>query len=384
MRCALVALDLGLGLAGIDNAMSGQAQAAEQTGTPLDVIVVNATGEGKAKGVRYLRHHALRSRGTLSRLMKARLLSSVAELQSYDAIFLRWPTGVDLDPLHFLRRTRARVATVHHAKDFDEQLAMSRAPSMLARIALAYVQGRRILRSVDGVVGVTDEIRDYHIKMAGRALPARTVANGIEVAAIANTGFVPYDGHELRLVVLCSSYAVWHGVDRLLAGLRAYRGNRRIVIDMIGNGSGAPGTEEQIGSATLRHHGHLSGAPLSDAMRRATVGIGTLAFFRTGLQQGASLKTREYIARGMPLVLGYEDVDVPADCPFVLQVPSDDSALSIDAVIAFAERVSAEAGLAATIRTFAENVLDWKVKVPLFTRFAEELLASPPRRSPAS
>jgi hypothetical protein len=378
MRCALVALDLGLSLAGIENAMAGQARAAVETETPLDVIVVNATRSERANGVLYVRHARVPDRlRRLSRLLKARLLASVRELDVYDVIFLRYPTAVDLDPLRFVRSARARVVTVHHAKEVNEQLVSSRSPGLLARAGLEYVQGQRVVRSVDGIVGVTDEIRDYQVARAGRFVPSRTVANGIDVRAIPNTGFIPYAGGELRIVLLSSSHAPWHGSDRLLAALRSYRGRRRIVVDMIGACSGTPRTEDKSGLVTIRHHGLLHGAALNDAMRNSNVAVSTLAFFRTGLRQAAVLKTRDYIARGLPVVLGYDDVDVPPDCPFVLRVPSDDSPLSLDDIFAFAERVSAIPGLKETMRAFAESALDWRVKVPLFSRFAEEIVALP-------
>ncbi len=379
VRCALVALELGVRFAGIDKAMMGQARAAAEIGAPFDVIVVNPDRTGVEGGVRYLRYAPVpRALTRISRLTKARLLASVPELGAYDVVFLRYPTAVDLDPLRFIRRTKARVATVHHAKELVEQLSAGRSPGILARAALEYVQGRRVLRSVDGIVGVTDEIRDYQLARAGHRVPGRTVANGVDVKTIAETGFVPYDGRELRLAFMASSHAVWHGTDRLLGMLRAHRGPRRIVVDMIGKGSGPPGTEEPIGeAAVLRHHGMLSGAALDEVLRGATLGISTLAFFRTGLRQAAVLKTREYIARGLPTVLGYEDVDLPADCPFVLRVPNDDSPLSTDALFEFAERLSRERELVRTMRSFAEQTLDWRVKVPRFVAFADELLASP-------
>ena len=379
MRCALVVLDLGHRLAGVDKAMAGQARAAAELGAPLDVIVVNGAKSGVESGVRYVQYaHVPPGLERLSRLTKMRLLASVEALRDYDVVFLRWPSAIDLDPLRFLRNTRARVVTVHHGKEVVEQLAVSRSPATYARVALEYVQGRRILKRVAGVVGVTDEIRDYQVARSGRALPSRTVANGVDVARIPTTGFAPLaSGGALRLALMSSSHAVWHGTDRLFDALRAYRGGRPVAVDMIGQSGGAPGTEETIGSARIRHHGMLHGAALDDVLRQATLGISTLAFFRTGLRQAAVLKTREYIARGLPVVFGYDDVDVPDDCPFVLRVPNDDSPISIDDLFAFAERTATMKDLPNDMRAFAERTLDWRVKVPRFTQFAEEILARP-------
>ena len=374
VRCALVALDLGLSLAGIDKAMAGQARAAVATGTPLDVIVVNPSRSGVENGIRYLPYHADLP-GRLSRLTKQRLLASVRELDAYDVVFVRYPTAVDLDPLRFIKKCGARIVTVHHAKEVVEFLSVSRGAAGLTRAALELVQGRRIVRNVAGIVAVTDEIRDYQLARAGHRVPGRTVSNGVDVDAIAPTRFVPYDGRELRIAFMASSHAVWHGTDRILGALRAYRGDRRIVVDMIGQGSGTPGTEERIGDAIVKHHGMLRGAALDHVLGGATLGVSTLAFHRNGLRQAAVLKTREYIARGLPTVIGYEDVDIQPGCPFVLQVPANDEPLALEPLFAFAERVSAEPDLAARMRKFAEDTLDWRAKVPLFHRFAEELVS---------
>ena len=122
-------------------------------------------------------------------------------------------------------------------------------------------------------------------------------------------------------------------------------------MDLVGNGSGSPpGTEQHLGAVTVRHHGALHGAAFDAVLGGANIAVSTLAFHRTGLREGAVLKTREYVARGLPIVLGYEDVDVPADLPFVLQVPNDDSLVPIDALFAFAERAARTPDLSAAMR----------------------------------
>ncbi|MBX3228111.1 MAG: glycosyltransferase [Labilithrix sp.] len=347
------------------------------TGVPLDVFVVNATRSETVDGVRFVKHMPIPASLTrVARLMKMRLVASVPVLQTYDVVFLRYPTAIDLDPLAFVRaRSKGpRIATIHHAKEVREQLAISRSPGMLARAGLEWVQGRRIVREVDGIIGVTDEIRDFQLARAGVDKPARTIANGVDVSTVAPTGFVPFDGEELRLVFLASSHALWHGTDRLRKSLEAYRGRRRVVLDMVGRGSNPAGTREVFGNVTIRHHGMLHGEALDRVLAQGTLAISTLAFFRTGLRQAAVLKTREYVARGLPTVLGYEDMDLPEDWPFALRLPIDESVFSLDPLFDFAARVSSAPGAAQQMRRFAEGVLDWRVKVPRFAELAEVML----------
>jgi glycosyltransferase involved in cell wall biosynthesis len=244
------------------------------------------------------------------------------------------------------------------------------------------VQGKRVLRRVDGVVGVTDELSEFQGARAGEGVPTFTHANGIDVRAVSPTGFVPFDGRHLRLVFTASSFAPWHGTDRLLASLRAYDGPLTVTLDLVGAGSGrAAGTEERAGRTTVRHHGALYGGDLGRVLAGANIAVSTLAFHRTGLREGAVLKTREYLARGVPLVLGYDDVDVPEGLPFVLQVPNDDALLSVEALADFAERTGRIRNLTAEMRAYAERVLDWRIKLPRLEEFARRLLDSPKRHA---
>lgn len=381
MRIAHVQLNLGFHLKGIDKALAGQARAAQAEGVAFDVVVVNESRSETVNGVRYVRHRPVPARlRRLSRLARGHLLASTRELDEYDVVFLRYPVSIDVDPRAYVRAIRGRLATVHHAKEAQELLTGPKTFGTWARSTIERVQGPRVLADLDGIVGVTDELRDFQVARAGGRVPGFTVSNGIDVSGIVPTGPAPFDGRVLRLVFVASTYAPWHGTDRLMKSLRAYRGKQAIELDLIGAGSGkAAGEVETFGTVTVRHHGMLDGADFDRVLASGNVAISTLAFHRTGLREGAVLKTRDYVARGMPVVLGYVDVDCPADLPWVLQLPNDDSLLSVDELVAFADRTSRLGGLAQEIRAHAERTLDWRVKVRRFERFAETLMDSPKR-----
>src|SRR5579864_6914702 len=118
-------LDVGGSLSGVSNALAGQARAAATTGTALDVLIVGPTRDDVERGVRYVKHAPIPPRlRRASRLLKAHWLATAApELDAYDVVFLRYPTAIDLAPLRFLRRSKSRVVTVHHAKEVREALA---------------------------------------------------------------------------------------------------------------------------------------------------------------------------------------------------------------------------------------------------------------------
>ncbi|MFT3714306.1 MAG: glycosyltransferase [Archangium sp.] len=375
MRVAFVNLQLSDELSGVTRAISGQARACRDAGIPIDFWVVNPSKEGVEGGLHFARFEESRLGVRATRFFKARLLSNVRALDDYDVILLRYPLAIDLAPLAFLENTRARVITVHHTREVDEILSGGRSAGSVGRALLEQVNGARMLRRVAGIVAVTDEIRRYELSRAGIHRPSRVVANGIDVDRMPLTGFAPFDGRELRMLFIASSHAPWHGTDRLLSSLRAWKGPTKLRLDLIGGASGAPpGTTQHEGALTLHHHGTLSGAALDAVFQQTTLAFSSLAMFRTGLREACVLKTREYVARGVPFVFGYDDVDLPEPQPFFRNVGNSDAVFPIEQLLDFAREVSSDSTTSERMRALAVDRLDWKVKMHAFHDFANEVL----------
>lgn len=374
LRIAYVNLQLGIELSGVTRSISGQALAARRAGANIDFWVVNADVEGEREGVRYARvpHGLFGVRGL--RLAKSRVLASIEPLSRYDVVFLRYPMAIDVDALALIRRRQFKVVTVHHTKEVEEFLSTGRNVGMRVRAAIEQLNGPRILRRVDGIIGVTDEIRRYEVTRSGASVPSSIISNGVDVATIRQTAFTPFDGRELKLLFIASSHAPWHGTDRLLESVRRYRGSVRLVLHMVGEGSGAPRhTIVREGPLTIHHHGKLTGAELDAVFGDATLAFSSLALFRNGLREGCVLKTREYVARGLPFVYGYDDVDLPDDCDFALKIPGTDAPFEIEPIIEFASKVSQRARVADEMHAFALRRLDWQAKMKEFAEFAGRL-----------
>ena len=371
MKIAFVNLELGGGLSGVSKAVAGQARAARREGLPIDFIVVNPARDGVVGDIRFVQYAKPPLGPRTAVLFKARLLARAAALREYDVILLRYPGALDLDPLALLRTATARIITVHHTNEVAELLSAKRSPGMLGRAAYEWAAGPRVLARVAAIVGVTDEIRDYQTARARRQMPSRTIANGIDVANVAHTRFVPFDGRELKMVFVASARAPWHGLDRLMSALRTHRGQPRVTLELVGGGTGAPrGTVERYENATIRHHGPLDGEALDRVFTNVTLAVSSLALFRAGLRQACVLKTRDYVSRGIPFIYAYDDVDLAADLPFALRLPNDGTELPMGRVFEFAKSVSRTPEVAFAMRRFAETNLDWSVKMKTFHEFA--------------
>ena len=62
-------------------------------------------------------------------------------------------------------------------------------------------------------------------------------------------------------------------------------------------------------------------------MRQADIALGTMALHRTGLNEAAPLKDREYLAYGIPVVTSYPDPDFTDDDDYILRLPNEASNL---------------------------------------------------------
>lgn len=169
--------------------------------------------------------------------------------------------------------------------------------------------------------------------------------------------------------VTVSSMMPWHGYDRAINGLAEYlkkmRGSEdarpNIVLHMVGDGTERENYEhlaDELGiSDNVIFHGMLSGAELDRVIDSCSIGIGSLGLHRIGQPNVSTLKSREYTARGLLNVTcgGAESSLELAD--YEISVPSDDTSLSYDGIVAMHRRVlnGGFAGAKRKMREYAER-----------------------------
>lgn len=167
-----------------------------------------------------------------------------------------------------------------------------------------------LLANAAGLVFVTSELATSP-GFAKFSKPSVVIANGIRLESIP-----PQDAPANptpNLAFLGQPGCPWHGVDKVLALARARPQWR---FDLVGPG---PSDVPQR-SANVTAHGRMTAGDYQAVLRRADVGIGSLAMHRNGLQEASTLKVREYLASGIPVILAYDDTDFPGDEPFLLRL----------------------------------------------------------------
>ena len=194
-----------------------------------------------------------------------------------------------------------------------------------------------------------------------------TFMNGIDVSRIPVRKPAAPDGEKIHVLGVSTMFPN-HGYDRFLNSMaRYYRdGNKRdIVFHVVGDGPGPElGRYKEIVSANgLSDHvvfeGRLVGDDLYALFDRCDLALECLGAFRKGLNLSSSLKSREYLAAGIPFVTGCEiDLFDGKKNKYVYKIPNDESIFDMNDILAFYDSIYADETadtVIANMRQFAEG-----------------------------
>lgn len=323
--------------------------------------------------------NAGRSSGVISKIRREYQINLafkniISALNAQDIIYLRIPYPSP-HISRILRQPRACKIVVEYQtiESFEYRLK-----GKYWYLLIDFLFGNAIRKYTDAIVGVTDEITLYEVSRSGDYNKHHiTIGNGFDVSLAPVRRPPDYDGGDLHLLCV-ANVSRWHGLERLLQGLAAYGGTPKVILHIGGDGSELPQlhkltNELGIGDRVI-FHGFTTGKALDDLFDQCHVAVGSLGIHRIGLKEASILKAREYCARGIPFIYGIADPDFPADFPYILHLPADESPINIDSVLAFAQEVCADPDHPQKMRRYAEEHLDWSVKMRRLKGFLEALV----------
>ena len=198
------------------------------------------------------------------------------------------------------------------------------------------------------------------------------ISNGVDFDSIPLHHFQPVD--EAIHFIGVAEVHLWHGYDRLIAGLGEYykkvENPRNIIFHIVGGidpfdlyGQGDyPGIQTLIDQYGLQEHvvfhGQLFGEELDKVFNQSCFAIGSLARHRSGITYIKTLKNREYATRGIPFIYSEIDSDFE-DKPYIIKAKPDESPIDIQQIVDFIESHHFDP---AEIRKTVEN-LTWKIQM---------------------
>lgn len=171
-----------------------------------------------------------------------------------------------------------------------------------------------LLNAVSGLIAMTNELA-ADPAFASYKKPTCVIANGIEMSSIQ-----PFEAPNNRIphvIFTATPGYYWHGVEKLIT---LAKNHPDLIIEVAGYDH-IPGITDIPNNLKLL--GYLQGVEYKQALARADISLGTLALHRKGMQEACPLKTREYLAYGIPMVIPYIDSDLhdlDSDC--LLKIPN--------------------------------------------------------------
>jgi glycosyltransferase involved in cell wall biosynthesis len=227
-----------------------------------------------------------------------------------------------------------------------------------------------LLNNSIGFVHVTNELKNSYdfskFNKKGIVIP-----NGIDTNKFLN--YPNQKSEPTRIVFIGTAGQDWQGFEKViyLAGkLKKYN------FDIIGiNEIDLKEIEIKDISKNVYLHGFL---PLEENMKiisNASIGIGTLSLYKKNMQEACALKTRQYLAQGLPIILGYKDTDLlDKKLDFVLELENEPKNIinNIERINSFIEKMSVYDNL--IIKKFAINNLDVVLKEKTRLKFMKELI----------
>lgn len=215
--------------------------------------------------------------------------------------------GIDLiysrgtPPAPGLRRLIRRVPFVLEVNsDIEQEI-----PRRLRRWSRVRSRGMQ-LASADGVVFVSRELSRALEPKPRRALVLANACLPVDPGSER-----PATPSRPTLVLIGYSKHDWSGIDRMPELASALPDLDFVVI----------GTEV-AGPANLRSHPALTQAEADRVMSGCTVGIGPLALYRKNMHEASPLKSRNYLALGLPIIQAYVDTDLSEADGCILELPN--------------------------------------------------------------
>ena len=186
---------------------------------------------------------------------------------------------------------------------------------------------KRFHRFVDKIVTFSDDREIFGV-------PCVNLSNAVDPEQIPLRAVLPRHDYVRMTGVAILSF--WHGYDRLIRGIAAYRAahpqGREVRFDVVGGGEIRDQLEQlarELGVADcVKFHGLLYGDELNRVFLDTDLCVGCLACHRKHIVEVKSLKNVEYAMRGIPMVYSEQNNDFD-NRPYVLKATADESPVDV-------------------------------------------------------
>lgn len=233
------------------------------------------------------------------------------------------------------------------------------------RYMLEAILKRSYYKSVTAFVCITNELYKNEIRYNDK--PGFILGNGILKEDL---GFAKKKdiNDKINLIFVISPGLPWHGTERLIRSFNNAPNKDKFVIHIVGE-------EDRFGveNDQIKFYGVVNDKQkLDDLFKISDIGVGTLALYTKNMKEAAPLKVRHYIAKGLPVIIAYDDVDITDSKYFVLKFANDDTDLDFISIEQFYKRTN-ESRRNGDISLYATEDLLWMNKIKQLNYFISSI-----------
>lgn len=235
--------------------------------------------------------------------------------------------------------------------------------SKLINIALIYIQGSLPFLSATKIVQYAEESTFFSFGVKKKTL---LMGNGVDVDSIQLKKFIQKWPDKTLSMIAVGTVAIWHGWDKVIYTIKDLKeegfDDFEIQFTIVGEGPELETLKKLVEKYKLENNvifkGFLTGQDLYNEYEKAHIGIGSFGWDRIGVNIASPIKTREYLACGMPCIYKTKDFDFSYDNKYAIFM-RDDMALK-DFIKNLANK---KLPSTKECRDFAKNSLDFSTKV---------------------
>lgn len=304
-----------------------------------------------------------------------------SDYSSYDFVYFRKGTIIDSKFVSFFRTLKKEnpsikifmdIPTYPYEGEFDTTIK-SKIALLIDRIFR-----NRLIGLIDRVV-VTGQ---YNMdKIWG--IEAISIVNGIDVKNISVCEKIQRLNNDI-IISCIARFSPWHGYERIIDGLSEYYNKKReriVKLFMVGDGPEKVFYETLVVERNLQKYvtftGQLRGEELERIYNQTDLGCCSLGRYKSNLDVIGDLKSREFLAKGIPLICGCQiDVLINKDFMYCLNFPNDNSTINIEEIVEFYNEITTkgEESMKEEIRDFAMNNVDIRTTYRPVLKEVEKLL----------
>ena len=216
----------------------------------------------------------------------------------------------DAFPFYFFPPRSSRIILEINSVQTNEIKSHSKLKRMIY-----FIFSKKYYTRWDGLVYVTPEIKEklesWNPQM--RQITNKVISNGVDLNRIPKLKVAR--GERISFVFLGTPGLIWNGIDSIIDFAE-----KNLDCDFYVIGESTPRNIPL--SSNIKFYGFLNPSEYYEILERSHVALGTMSVNRKEMSQGCSLKTREYLAAGLPTVIRYQDVDFDrGDADFILNIP---------------------------------------------------------------